>query len=125
MQASTAPAKLLCSTVVVIASCALLPGCLLIGGSKTVTEAPAPHSATLGQQLVDLGAARDMGVLTQAEFEIEKAKLLQGSGNGVSACAITVEGCKLPEAHSADAASHSVTAEVTITPSDEKTGEPK
>lgn len=46
---------------------------------------PAPMaedtgSTTLGQQLIDLKKAKDAGALSAAEFEKEKARLLQGSG---------------------------------------------
>jgi hypothetical protein len=34
-------------------------------------------SPTIGQQLIDLKKARDAGAITEAEYEAEKAKLLQ------------------------------------------------
>ena len=49
----------------------LLGGCIAIGGRQ-----PAQAHATLGQQLIDLQKARDAGVITQREFEIERARLL-------------------------------------------------
>ncbi len=54
----------------------LLPGCLLLhigGGYEKQVE-----KATIGQQLVDLKAARDAGAITDAEYESQKAKLLGG-----------------------------------------------
>ena len=53
----------------------LLTGCLnlsLGGGSH-----PAAASPTLGQQLVDLQTARNSGAISEAEFQTQKAKLLQ------------------------------------------------
>jgi hypothetical protein len=52
----------------------LLTGCLglnLGGGTKNET-----HSATVGQQLVDLQKAKDSGAITEAEFQTQKTKLL-------------------------------------------------
>jgi hypothetical protein len=52
----------------------LLTGCLnlsLGGGSKNEVQKP-----TTGQQLVDLQKAKDSGALTDAEFQAQKAKLL-------------------------------------------------
>ncbi len=52
----------------------LLGGCLALqvgGGDKQES-----HKATLGQQLVDLKAARDTGAISEGEYEFQKAKLL-------------------------------------------------
>ncbi len=68
--------KTFLSLVVGTATCTVLSGCLLIGGSRTTTEAPR-GPATLGQQLVDLAKARDNGAITQAEFDKLKAELLK------------------------------------------------
>ena len=43
------------------------------GGDKKEVE-----KATVGQQLVDLKAARDAGAITEAEYQTQKAKLLSG-----------------------------------------------
>ncbi len=54
----------------------LLTGCLALqigGGDKK----EAPKSTTLGQQLMDLKAAKDSGAITDAEYEAQKAKLLK------------------------------------------------
>jgi hypothetical protein len=45
------------------------------GGSKTETQ-----KATLGQQLIDLQKARDAGAITDAEYQAQKARLLQHGG---------------------------------------------
>ncbi len=47
-------------------------GCIAIGNR----DAPRPK-ATLGQQLIDLQKARDTGALTDAEYQTQKAKLLE------------------------------------------------
>ena len=52
----------------------LLTGCIgvsLGGGSTTHTQAP-----TVGQQLIDLQKARDAGIITDAEYQAQKARLL-------------------------------------------------
>jgi hypothetical protein len=54
------------------------------GAWAASTAAPPPPATTVGsdrsgvlQQLRELGELRDTGVLTDAEFEAEKAKILQ------------------------------------------------
>lgn len=98
------------------AAALLLPGCLVIGGSRNITESPTKQPATIGQQLVDLGAARDMGVITQAEFEIEKAKLLAGPGCENTSCPIAVEGIKISETGDAPATTSDANPEAAIPP---------
>lgn len=58
-----------------LALCGLLMGgCVAIGNRG---EQPASRSnATLGQQLIDLQKARDLGALSPAEFEQQRARLL-------------------------------------------------
>ena len=50
----------------------LLTGCLDLSRGGT-TEV---HNPTLGQQLIDLQKARDAGIITDAEFQCQKARLL-------------------------------------------------
>jgi hypothetical protein len=38
------------------------------------------HKATIGQQLVDLKAAKDAGAITESEYQTQRAKLLTGWG---------------------------------------------
>ena len=57
------------SLVSTLAGCSWQVG----GGSKHVTLAP-----TVGQQLIDLQKARDAGILTDAEFQSQKVKILRG-----------------------------------------------
>lgn len=83
-----------------LAATMLLSGCSIDlrfgGGSKTASSASATTTAnnsttnnnqhpvtgeqttapTIGQQLIDLKKAKDAGVMTDAEYEMEKAKLL-------------------------------------------------
>lgn len=52
----------------------LLTGCIgvqLGGGTTNRSQAP-----TIGQQLIDLQKAKDAGIITPAEFEAQKARLL-------------------------------------------------
>ena len=52
----------------------LLTGCIglqLGGGSTTHTQPP-----TVGQQLIDLQKAKDAGIITEADYQSQKDKLL-------------------------------------------------
>ena len=58
------------------ASAMMFTGCIglqLGGGEKHEVNNP-----TIGQQLVDLQKAKDSGALTDAEFQVQKAKVLGG-----------------------------------------------
>lgn len=52
----------------------LVSGCVASvgGGPKTMV-----HQTTLGQQLIDLQTAKNSGALTDAEYQQQKAKLLE------------------------------------------------
>jgi outer membrane biogenesis lipoprotein LolB len=53
----------------------LLTGCLNLqvgGGTKSKAQRP-----TIGQQLIDLQKAKDIGAITEAEYQAQKAKLLE------------------------------------------------
>lgn len=66
--------KRLAPTLLAVLAMTLLTGCLNLqigGGSSTKTPAP-----TVGQQLVDLQKAKDAGTITDAEFQAQKAKIL-------------------------------------------------
>ena len=68
--------KLFIPAAVALSAMLLLSGCLAFnvgGGSKRQVENP-----TLGQQLTDLKSAKDTGAITEAEYETQKAKLLNG-----------------------------------------------
>lgn len=60
--------------IVGLTAMTLLSGCLglSIGGGATTK----PQMATIGQQLVDLQKAKDVGAISDAEFQAQKAKLL-------------------------------------------------
>jgi len=50
----------------------LLAGCVSAGGKTNVEM----HNPTLGQQLIDLQKAKDAGAINDAEYQAQKAKLL-------------------------------------------------
>jgi hypothetical protein len=66
--------KLLIAAFVGLSAMTLLTGCLnlQLGGGTT----SKPQSATIGQQLIDLQHAKDAGVITDAEYQAQKAKIL-------------------------------------------------
>ncbi len=66
--------RLFIPTAVALSAMLLLPGCLAlqVGGS----DKQEARKATVGQQLIDLKAAKDAGAITDAEYQAEKAKLL-------------------------------------------------
>jgi PBP1b-binding outer membrane lipoprotein LpoB len=66
--------KLLIPTAVALSAMLLFSGCVasLGSGSKTVVNKP-----TLGQQLTDLQKAKDSGAITEAEYQAQKAKLIE------------------------------------------------
>ena len=66
--------KLFIPTAAALLTMLLLTGCLALhigGGDKQ--EA---HKATIGQQLIDLKAAKDAGAITESEYEAQKGRLL-------------------------------------------------
>jgi hypothetical protein len=76
------------SLLVGLSAMTLLPGCLVLdfeGGKKSSTTNTNHHptvgqemtAPTLGQQLVDLQKAKDSGAITDAEYQAQKAKLLE------------------------------------------------
>jgi hypothetical protein len=59
-----------------------LGGTVLMGGQvipQGAAPAPAEPQASVADQLTKLADLKDRGVLTDAEFEAQKAKLLAGS----------------------------------------------
>jgi hypothetical protein len=84
--------KLFLSLLVGLSAMMLLPGCLILnfeGGKKSASTnsttnsdqhpivSQATTAPTLGQQLLDLQKAKDTGVITDAEYQAQKAKLLE------------------------------------------------
>lgn len=55
-----------------IATCALVCGCVAVGGTRSSTAV----QPTTGQQLIDLKRALDCGAVTQAEYDSKKTQLL-------------------------------------------------
>jgi hypothetical protein len=66
--------KLIVPIIAGLSVMTLLTGCigLSIGGGTT----SKPGTATIGQQLMDLQTARANGALTEAEYQTQKAKIL-------------------------------------------------
>jgi hypothetical protein len=74
--------KALIWSFIALVSTTLLTGCLGLAlgtGDKTTTIKQEP---TVGQQLIDLQKARTSGALTEAEYDTQKAKILNGNANG-------------------------------------------
>ena len=80
--------RLFLSLLAGLSAIALLTGCLDLqfgGGTKSDTTNTDHHPAigeqmtapTLGQQLVDLQKAKETGAITDAEYQAQKAKLLE------------------------------------------------
>ena len=59
------------SALLLLPTLLLLNGCIAIGNR----DAQRPN-ATLGQQLIDLQKARDAGAISDADYQIQKEKLL-------------------------------------------------
>ena len=66
--------KLIVSTPVVLAAMLCLSGCVAAIGNR---DAQRLGSATLGQQLIDLQKAKEAGAITEAEYQTQKARLLE------------------------------------------------
>jgi hypothetical protein len=65
--------KLFLPILVVVSALTLLTGCAwhVGGGAKSTTIQPST-----GQQLIDLQKAKDAGVITDSEYQAQKARLL-------------------------------------------------
>ena len=61
-------------TSVALAALLGLSGCVAAIGNR---DAQHPGGATLGQQLIDLQKAKEAGAITEAEYQTQKARLLQ------------------------------------------------
>lgn len=59
-------------SLLALASLLTLSGCIAAIGNET----PPASNATLGQQLIDLQKARDTGVITEAEYQTQRARFL-------------------------------------------------
>ncbi len=66
--------KLFVPILIGLSSMMLLTGCLALQlGGGTTNKGQCP---TEGQQLIDLRKARDAGIITDAEYQAQKARLL-------------------------------------------------
>ena len=65
--------KLIVPTSLALAATVFLSGCV-----AAIGNCDAQHgNATLGQQLIDLQKAKDAGAITDAEYQTQKARLLE------------------------------------------------
>ena len=64
--------SLVTSALILCAGCALVSGCIAVGGNEHYTK------PTLGRQLMDLKSARDPGAIGEQEYEHAKDDLLRG-----------------------------------------------
>ena len=55
---------------------AMLSGCLSLGGGDETVQ--QTKTTTTGQELIDLKAAYDKGIISERQYEQEKDKLLRG-----------------------------------------------
>lgn len=68
--------KMIVSSFIGLTAMTLLAGCIALGtGDKSTTIRQEP---TIGQQLIDLQKAKNSGAITDAEYQTEKAKILNG-----------------------------------------------
>ena len=65
--------KLLAPISLALCAIVFLSGCVAAIGNRGTN----PSDATLGQQLIDLQKAKDAGAMTDAEYQVQKAKLLE------------------------------------------------
>jgi hypothetical protein len=68
--------KLIVPTAAALSAMLLLTGCLSFqvgGGDKKEAQ-----KATIGQQLIDLKTAQATGAITDAEYQTQKAKIIDG-----------------------------------------------
>lgn len=64
--------KLMAPTALALCAGFLLSGCVAAIGNRGAN----PSNATLGQQLIDLQKAKETGAITDAEYQTQKARLL-------------------------------------------------
>jgi len=65
--------KLIAPISLALCAVVFLSGCVAAIGNRGTN----PSNATLGQQLIDLQKAKDSGALSDAEYQAQKAKLLE------------------------------------------------
>ena len=64
--------KIIAPILAVLSTMTLLTGCAIGCGEKTTQVMP-----TTGQQLVDLKKAKDANIITDAQYQAEKTKILE------------------------------------------------
>ena len=64
--------KLIAPISLALCAVVFLSGCVAAIGNRGTN----PGDATLGQQLIDLQKAKEAGAMTDAEYQVQKAKLL-------------------------------------------------
>jgi len=64
--------KLIAPISLALCAVVFLSGCVAAIGNRGTN----PSDATLGQQLIDLQKAKEAGAMTDAEYQVQKAKLL-------------------------------------------------
>jgi len=64
--------KLIAPISLALCAVVFLSGCVAAIGNRGNERG----NATLGQQLIDLQKAKDAGVITEAEYQVQKARLL-------------------------------------------------
>jgi hypothetical protein len=64
--------KLVTSAILTMGLAILLGGCVAAIGNRE-----GRRNGTLGQELIDLKKAKDAGVLSDVEYETQRAKLLE------------------------------------------------
>ena len=67
--------KLIAPISLALCAVVFLSGCVAAIGNRGTN----PSNATLGQQLIDLQKAKDSGALSDAEYQAQKAKLLENT----------------------------------------------
>jgi len=64
--------KLLKPAAIALSAMLLISGCVALGGGSKTEN----HNPTIGQQLIDLQKAKDVGAINDVEYQTQKAKLL-------------------------------------------------
>jgi PBP1b-binding outer membrane lipoprotein LpoB len=65
--------KLIAPISLALTAVIFLSGCVAAIGNRGTN----PSNATLGQQLIDLQKAKESGAITDAEYQTQKAKLIE------------------------------------------------
>jgi hypothetical protein len=65
--------KLIAPASLALSATLLLSGCVAAIGNRGTDRS----TGTLGQQLIDLQKAKDAGAISEAEYQTQKAKLLE------------------------------------------------